>query len=222
MEFVNTDVIGTANLLEYSRKNEVERFIQISTDEVYGSIQLGSFTEDDKFNPSSPYSASKAGAEMLVYAYNETYGLPINITRSSNNFGPHQYPEKLIPLTIIRALNNEKIPVYGTGSNIRDWIYVEDNCLGIFTVFERGKIGEAYNIGGECEKTNIDIVKTILNGLNKSEDLIQYTGDRPGHDFRYSIDNRKIKELGWKIKNSFDESMNKTINWYVGHSNLWY
>ena len=218
--FVKTDVIGTYNLLECARKYDVEKYLQISTDEVYGSIEIGSFTEESNINPSSPYSASKAGGDMLVKAYYKTYGMPVLITRSSNNFGPYQYPEKLIPLFILNALEDKPLPVYGDGENIRDWIYVLDNCKGIDVVLNEGKIGEVYNIGGENEKPNIEITKLILNILEKPESLIKYVDDRLGHDRRYSLDSSKTQNLGWKPEWTFEEAMQETIKWYIANKNL--
>jgi dTDP-glucose 4,6-dehydratase len=218
--FVKTDVIGTYNLLECARKYDVEKYLQISTDEVYGSIENGSFTEESNINPSSPYSASKAGGDMLVKAYYKTYGMPVLITRSSNNFGPYQYPEKLIPLFILNALEDKPLPVYGDGENIRDWIYVLDNCKGIDVVLNEGKIGEVYNIGGENEKPNIEITKLILNILEKPESLIKYVDDRLGHDRRYSLDSSKTQNLGWKPEWTFEEAMQETIKWYIANKNL--
>ena len=218
--FVKTDVIGTYNLLECARKYDVEKYLQISTDEVYGSIENGSFTEESNINPSSPYSASKAGGDMLVKAYYKTYGMPVLITRSSNNFGPYQYPEKLIPLFILNALEDKPLPVYGDGENIRDWIYVLDNCKGIDVVLNEGKIGEVYNIGGENEKPNIEITKLILNILEKPESLIKYVDDRLGHDRRYSLDSYKTQNLGWKPEWTFEEAMQETIKWYIANKNL--
>jgi len=218
--FVKTDVLGTYTLLEYARRYDVEKYIQISTDEVYGSIEKGSFKEDDILDPSSPYSASKAGADLLVKAYYKTYGLPVLITRSSNNFGPYQYPEKLIPVLILNALHEKSLPIYGEGKNIRDWIYVLDNCEAIDLIFQKGKIGEIYNIGTGNEKTNIEIANLILKGLNKPKSLIEFVMDRPGHDFRYSLNCEKIKKLGWKPKVRFEEGIEKTIKWYV--ENRWW
>jgi dTDP-glucose 4,6-dehydratase len=218
--FVKTDVIGTYNLLECARKYDVEKYLQISTDEVYGSIENGTFTEESNINPSSPYSASKAGGDMLVKAYYKTYGMPVLITRSSNNFGPYQYPEKLIPLFILNALEDKPLPVYGDGENIRDWIYVLDNCKGIDVVLNEGKIGEVYNIGGENEKPNIEITKLILNILEKPESLIKYVDDRLGHDRRYSLDSSKTQNLGWKPEWTFEEAMQETIKWYIANKNL--
>ncbi len=212
--FVKTDVLGTYTLLEYARRHNVKKYIQISTDEVYGSIQKGSFKETDILDPSSPYSASKAGADFLVKAYHKTYDLPILITRSSNNFGPYQYPEKLIPVLILNALYDKPLPIYGEGRNVRDWIYVLDNCSGIDTVFQKGKTGEIYNIGTDNEKTNIEIANLILEELNKPKNLIKFVTDRPGHDFRYSLDTKKIKGLGWRPRYKFREAIKETIRWY--------
>ena len=212
--FVKSDVLGTQNLLELVRKYDVERYIQISTDEIYGSILEGSFKETDNIDPSSPYSASKAGGDLLVNAYYKTYGIPVIITRSSNNFGPRQFPEKLIPLFILKALHDEPLPVYGDGQNVRDWIYVEDNCAGVDTVLHKGKLGEVYNIGGGNEKNNMEITKLILEKLNKPESLIEHVEDRLGHDRRYSLDATKTKKLGWEPKWKFEDAMEKTVNWY--------
>ncbi len=220
--FVKADVLGTQNLLELVRKYDVERYIQISTDEVYGSILEGSFKETDNIDPSSPYSASKAGGDLLVSAYYKTYGTPVIITRSSNNFGPRQFPEKLIPLFILKAIHDEPLPVYGDGKNVRDWIYVEDNCSGIDTVLQKGKLGEVYNIGGGNEKNNIEITKLILEKLDKPESLIQYVDDRLGHDRRYSLDATKTKKLGWTPKWSFEDAMEETVNWYKDNAQRLY
>lgn len=219
--FVKTDVLGTYNLLEYARRCNVEKYIQISTDEVYGSIAEGSFKEEDILEPSSPYSASKAGADLLVKAYYKTYGLPVLITRSSNNFGPYQYPEKLIPVLILNALHDKPLPIYGEGKNVRDWIYVLDNCEAIEIVFQKGKIGETYNIGAGNEKTNIEIANLILKELNKPKSLIKFVKDRPGHDFRYSLNCNKIRELGWAPRYKFEEALRATIKWYAENEWWW-
>jgi dTDP-glucose 4,6-dehydratase len=216
--FVKNDVVGTYNLLEYARRYDVKKYIQISTDEVYGSIEKGSFKEEDILDPSSPYSASKAGADLLVKAYFKTYGLPVLITRSSNNFGPYQYPEKLIPVLIINALHDKPLPIYGEGKNVRDWIYVLNNCEAIDFVFQRGKVGEVYNIGAENERTNIEIANSILEELNKPKTLIRFVKDRPGHDFRYSLDCEKIKNIGWIPRYNFEDALKETIEWYRGHN----
>jgi dTDP-glucose 4,6-dehydratase len=217
--FVKTDVIGTYNLLEHVRKYDVGRYLQISTDEVYGSIESGSFTENSNLDPSSPYSASKAGGDLLVGAYWKTYGTPVIITRSSNNFGPRQYPEKLIPLFILNALHDKPLPVYGDGKNVRDWIYVMDNCKGIEVALLKGKLGEVYNIGGGNERNNLDITRLILKLLNKPENLITFVTDRLGHDRRYSLDSSKIMKLGWKPEITFEEAMQETIDWYQEYRN---
>ena len=212
--FVKTDVLGTHTLLEYARRYNVERYIQISTDEVYGSIMEGSFKESDILEPSSPYSASKAGADLLVTAYYKTYGLPVLITRSSNNFGPYQYPEKLIPVLILKAMQDEALLIYGDGLNVRDWIYVEDNCGAIDFVFQKGEIGEIYNIASGNEKMNIEIANLILRALNKPKSLIRFVEDRPGHDQRYSLNIEKIRELGWNSRYRFEDALEETIRWY--------
>ena len=218
--FVKTDVLGTYTLLEYARKHDVEKYIQISTDEVYGSIQKGSFSEEDVLDPSSPYSASKSGADLLVRAYHRTYGLPVLITRSSNNFGPYQYPEKLIPVLILKALHDEPLPIYGDGRNVRDWIYVLDNCSGIDSVFQRGEIGEIYNIASGNEKQNIEIANLILEELGKPKSLIKFVDDRPGHDQRYSLNIEKVRKLGWNSRYRFEDALKETIRWYK--DNEWY
>ena len=219
--FVLTDVFGTYNLLEACRKFDVKRYVQISTDEVYGHILEGSFKEEDKLNPRNPYAASKASADLLCKAYFETYGLDIVITRSTNNYGPYQHPEKFIAKTIIYALLNRKIPVYGTGKNVRDWLYVEDNCEAIDLVLHKGKKGEVYNIAGKQELKNIEVVKMILKLMNKPESLIEFVKDRPGHDLRYSLDISKIEKLGWKPKTKFEEGIRKTIEWYKQNEWWW-
>jgi len=219
--FVKTDVIGTHKLLEAARKHDVEKYIQISTDEVYGSIEKGFFKEGDLLDPSSPYSASKGGADLLVNAYFKTYKLQTLITRSSNNFGPFQFPEKLIPVLIINAIHNKPLPIYGDGKNVRDWIYVVDNCEGIDFVFNQGKIGEIYNIASQNERMNIEVANFILKELNKPKTLIKFVKDRPGHDRRYSLDTTKIKKLGWKPKVSFELGLKKTCKWYVENSWWW-
>jgi len=220
--FVNTDVYGTYILLEAVKKQGIKRFLHISTDEVYGSIESGSFNEKSSLSPNSPYAASKAGGDLLVLAYRKTYGLPVIITRSSNNFGPYQYPEKLISLFVTNALTGQKLPLYGDGKNIRDWLYVEDNCEGIDLVLQKGKDGEVYNIGGGNERQNIEIVKFILSELKLPESVIEYVKDRPGHDRRYSIDCSKIKkELGWQPKNNYEQALRKTVAWYSNNREWW-
>jgi dTDP-glucose 4,6-dehydratase len=219
--FVLTDVLGVYNLLESIREFDKARFVQISTDEVYGHILKGSFKENDKLNPRNPYSASKASAELLCRAYFETYGLQVIITRSSNNYGPYQHPEKLIPKTIIHALLNKPIPVYGTGENVRDWLYVNDNCEAIDLCLHKGKSGEIYNMAANQELENIQVVKTILKLLNRSESLIRFVKDRPGHDLRYSLCTEKIQELGWKPETKFKVGIKKTLQWYRQNVEWW-
>jgi dTDP-glucose 4,6-dehydratase len=221
--FFRTNVIGTNVLLEISRRNEVEKFVQISTDEVYGSLGgEGLFKEDTPVSPNSPYSSSKAAADMMVLAFYHTYKMPVVVTRCSNNYGPLQFPEKLIPLMIIHALNNKKLPVYGDGMNVRDWIYVIYHNKAIDLVLDKGRLGEVYNIGASNEMPNIKIIKLILEYLKKSEDLIQYVKDRPGHDRRYAIDSSKIKnELAWKPCYSFETAIIETIEWYIENKNWW-
>jgi len=221
--FYRTNVIGTNVLLEAARRYEAEKFLQISTDEVYGSLgSTGLFTEQTSLSPNSPYSSSKAAADMATLAFYHTYGLPVVITRCSNNYGPLQFPEKLIPLMIINALNNKKLPVYGDGLNVRDWIYVIDHNKAADLVFENGKPGEVYNIGASREMTNIEIIKLILKKLGKSEDLIEFVKDRLGHDRRYAIDSSKIQnELGWKPTFEFERAISDTIDWYLQNKNWW-
>jgi len=221
--FFRSNVLGTNVLLEAARKFSTEKFVQISTDEVYGSLgEEGLFTEDTPIHPNSPYSASKASADMMAMAFYHTYGVPVVITRCSNNYGPFQFPEKLIPLMIINSLNGKKLPVYGDGMNIRDWIYVIDHNKAIERVFEKGMRGEVYNIGASTEMPNIEIIKLILNTLGKSEEMIDFVKDRPGHDRRYAIDSSKIKnELGWEPLFSFEEAISKTIEWYINNKTWW-
>lgn len=221
--FVKTNVLGTQNLLEVAKKYKIEKFFQISTDEVYGSLgKTGFFTEKTPLSPNSPYSASKASADLLVLAYHHTFGLNVNITRCSNNYGPYQFPEKLIPLFITNALDNKQVPLYGDGLNIRDWLFVEDHCSAIDTVLHKGKNGEIYNIGGNNEKTNKYITDTILKYLGKDSSLIKYVADRLGHDRRYAIDATKIKEeLGWQPQYKFEQAIEKTIKWYLNNQNWW-
>ena len=216
-EFIETNIKGTYVLLELAKDFKVDEFIQISTDEVYGELgETGKFREDTPLAPNSPYSASKAAADLLCRAFFRTHKLPVIITRCSNNYGPYQFPEKLIPLMMNNALEDKELPVYGDGKNVRDWIFVLDHCSAIDVVLHKGKVGEVYNIGGECEKRNIDIVRLILKKLGKSEKLIRFVKDRPGHDWRYAMDISKIqKDLGWKPKTSFDEGMDITIKWYL-------
>ena len=218
--FTITNILGTQVLLDACRKYNIKRFHQVSTDEVYGELPLDDksilFTEKTPLNPSSPYSASKASADMLVKSYYRTYSLPITISRCSNNYGPYQHLEKLIPLMISKAINNDNLPVYGNGLNVRDWLHVYDHCTAIYLIIHEGKIGEIYNIGGNNEKSNIDVVKIILKELGKSEKLIKYVNDRPGHDLRYAIDSTKIKTtLNWKPVYSFEKGILDTIKWYT-------
>jgi dTDP-glucose 4,6-dehydratase len=217
--FLNTNVLGTQVLLEACRRFGV-RFEQISTDEVYGSRVEGSFKETDAFNPSSPYSASKAAADLLVNAYYVTYGLDVTVTRSTNNYGPNQHPEKLIPRLVTNALRGKALPIYGTGENVRDWIFVEDNCRAIRFVLEKGEKGQAYNIAGGNEKKNIDIAKEILHHLSLPETMMKFVTDRPGHDLRYSLDCQKAHHLGWKPQVDFEQGLLKTVEWY--RSNQWW
>ncbi|MBR3654598.1 MAG: dTDP-glucose 4,6-dehydratase [Elusimicrobia bacterium] len=221
--FVKTNVLGTQNLLEVAKKYKIEKFFQISTDEVYGSLgKTGFFTEKTPLSPNSPYSASKASADLLVMAYHHTFGLNVNITRCSNNYGPYQFPEKLIPLFITNALDNKQVPLYGDGLNIRDWLFVEDHCSAIDTVLHKGKNGEIYNVGGNNEKTNKYITDTILKYLGKDSSLIKYVADRLGHDRRYAIDATKIKEeLGWQPQYKFEQAIEKTIEWYLNNKEWW-
>ncbi|WP_419516183.1 dTDP-glucose 4,6-dehydratase [Megamonas funiformis] len=224
--FLQTNVIGTSVLMDACRKYGNIRYHQVSTDEVYGDLPLDRpdlfFTETTPLHTSSPYSASKASADLLVQAYYRTYKLPVTISRCSNNYGPYHFPEKLIPLMIANALNNKKLPVYGKGENVRDWLYVEDHCSTIDLIIRKGKIGEVYNIGGHNERTNLEVVKTIIKELGKSEDLIEFVTDRPGHDRRYAIDPTKIhNELGWLPATKFDDGIKKTIDWYLTHKSWW-
>lgn len=224
--FLRTNILGTQVLMDSSRKHGVKRFHQVSTDEVYGDLPLDRpdlfFTEETPIHTSSPYSASKASADLLVQAYHRTFGLPITISRCSNNYGPYHFPEKLIPLMISRALNDESLPVYGKGENVRDWLYVGDHCTAIDLILHKGKVGEVYNIGGHNEKTNLEVVKTILKELEKPESLITYVKDRAGHDMRYAIDPSKTRrELGWEPTTLFDEGIKMTIKWYLENRSWW-
>ncbi|EJQ35384.1 dTDP-glucose 4,6-dehydratase [Bacillus toyonensis] len=221
--FIQTNIQGTQVLLDAAKNAEVKKYLQVSTDEVYGTLgETGYFTEETPLASNSPYSSSKAGADLLVRAYHETFGLPVNITRCSNNYGPFHFPEKLIPLMIINALNDKQLPVYGDGLNVRDWLHVEDHCQAIDLVLHKGKNGEVYNVGGNNERTNIEIVKTILKALDKPESLIKYVTDRPGHDRRYAIDATKLREeLGWSPKYNFDTGIEQTIKWYLENQDWW-
>ena len=230
-EFIQTNILGTHTLLDAFKhywqnslaQNSAFRFLYISTDEVYGTLgKEGLFHEETPFRPNSPYSASKAGADLLVRAYFETYGFPILIVRPSNNYGPFQFPEKFIPLMITNLLEDQPIPVYGRGENVRDWLYVEDACRAIDQVLEKGKIGEAYNIGGESERTNIEVARQVLSYFKKGENCLQFVTDRPGHDLRYALSNAKIKkEIGWHPAMNFSEGLLQTIQWYEGHARWW-
>ncbi|MGL5717108.1 MAG: dTDP-glucose 4,6-dehydratase [Paraclostridium sp.] len=224
--FVKTNVIGTQVLLDASKEYKVKRYHQVSTDEVYGDLPLDKpdlfFSEETPLNPSSPYSASKASADFLVNSYHRTFGLNTTISRCSNNYGPYHFPEKLIPLIISRALNNESLPVYGDGKNVRDWLHVYDHCTAIDLIIHKGKVGEVYNVGGHNERANLEVVKTILRVLDKPESLITYVKDRPGHDLRYAIDASKLEnELGWKAKYNFDEGISETVQWYLDNKLWW-
>jgi dTDP-glucose 4,6-dehydratase len=215
--FIKSNIMGTQVLLDAAKEYGIKKYLQVSTDEVYGSLgETGYFREDTPLSPNSPYSASKAGADLMVRAYHKTFDLPVNITRCSNNYGPYQFPEKLIPLMISNALKNEPLPVYGDGLNVRDWLHVHDHCTAIDFVLHKGKVGEIYNIGGNNEKKNIEIIKLIIQNLNKPESLIKYIKDRPGHDKRYAIDSSKIqKELGWEPEYTFETGISETIQWYL-------
>lgn len=221
--FVQTNIQGTQVLLDAAKKYNVKKYLQVSTDEVYGSLgEDGYFTEQTPLAPNSPYSASKAGADLLVLAYHETFGLPVNITRCSNNYGPFHFPEKLIPLMIINALKDKKLPVYGDGKNVRDWLHVTDHCSAIDLVLHKGINGEVYNVGGHNEKTNLEVVKELLKQLDKPESLIQYVEDRLGHDRRYAIDPTKLqKELGWEPKYTFETGLKETVQWYLDNQAWW-
>lgn len=224
--FVRTNVMGTTTLLDACKEFGIKRFHQVSTDEVYGDLPFDRpdlfFTEDTPLHTSSPYSSSKASADLFVMAYYRTFGIPVSISRCSNNYGPYQFPEKLIPLMISRALANEDLPVYGNGANIRDWLHVKDHCQAIDLIIRNGVDGCVYNIGGHNERTNLEVVKTVLRTLGKPESLIRYVGDRPGHDRRYAIDPKKIEsELGWKPEYTFDTGMEQTIRWYLDNHEWW-
>lgn len=222
--FIRTNVLGTQVLLDAAKLVNIKKFVHVSTDEVYGELDFDPntfFTEDTPLQPNSPYSASKASSDLLVRSYSETYGLPVNITRCSNNYGPYHFPEKLIPLTISRVLNDQKVPVYGDGKNIRDWLHVIDHCSAIDLVLHEGQSGEVYNVGGHNERNNLEVVKAILHALNKSEDLIEFVEDRLGHDKRYAIDPTKLEKLGWKPKYNFETGIAQTIQWYLDNKEWW-
>lgn len=220
-EFVRTNIEGVHVLLEAARKYNISKIVQIGTDESYGSIKKGKFKEIDPLLPNSPYSASKAGADLLCRSYFKTYNTPVIITRSSNNYGFWQFPEKLIPLFVTNLLEDKKVPVYGDGKQVRDWLFVLDNCSGIDTVLHKGKIGEIYNIGGDCEKQNIEITKTILKQLGKDESYIKHVKDRPAHDRRYALNSEKIKKLDWKPQYTFENAIKQTIMWYKENKDWW-
>ncbi len=219
--FIQTNVVGTYVLLDECRKYGVERFLQVSTDEVYGSIPQGFFKEGDPLEPNSPYAASKAAGDLMAHAYHVTYGMDVVITRGSNTFGPYQYPEKLLPLFITNAIDDEPLPLYGDGMQVRDWLYVEDHCSGIEVALQRGKAGEVYNIGGENERHNIDVVRQMLKVLGKPESLIHPVADRPGHDRRYALDTAKLHALGWEQAYTFDQALEATVRWYVENEWWW-
>jgi dTDP-glucose 4,6-dehydratase len=221
--FVHTNIVGTVNLLDAARRHGVKRFVQVSTDEVYGSLgEPGRFTELSPINPSSPYSASKASADLLVLAAHKTYGQDVVVTRCSNNYGPYQFPEKLLPLAILRALADKPVPVYGDGLNVRDWIHVEDHCAAVFDVLMQGRAGEIYNVGADSERKNLDMVRAILTHLGKGEELIEFVADRPGHDRRYAIDSTKIRtEIGWKPLHNLERGLAETIEWYSQNESWW-
>ncbi|TWT07120.1 dTDP-glucose 4,6-dehydratase [Planococcus sp. CPCC 101016] len=222
--FIRTNVLGTQVLLDAAKRANIKKFVHVSTDEVYGELDFDPatfFTEETPLQPNSPYSASKASSDLLVRAYYETYGLPVNITRCSNNYGPYHFPEKLIPLTISRVLNDQKVPVYGDGKNVRDWLHVLDHCAAIDLVMHSGEIGEVYNIGGHNEQTNLEVVRTIIRALGKSENLIEFVEDRLGHDKRYAIDPTKIEQLGWRPVYDFEAGIAQTVDWFLENKEWW-
>lgn len=222
--FVQTNVLGTQVLLDAAKEYGITKFVHVSTDEVYGDLEFDPttfFTEETPLQPNSPYSASKASSDLLVRAYHETFGLPVNITRCSNNYGPYHFPEKLIPLTISRVLNDQTVPVYGDGKNVRDWLHVLDHCSAIDLVMHEGENGDVYNVGGHNERTNLEVVKTIINTLHKSNELIEYVSDRLGHDKRYAIDPTKLEKLGWKPIYTFETGIAQTIQWYIDNKKWW-
>jgi dTDP-glucose 4,6-dehydratase len=219
--FVQTNVFGTYVLLDICRKSDTTKFVHISTDEVYGPIQSGSFKEEDKLNPRNPYAASKGSADLFCRAFFETYGLPVVIARSTNNYGPYQHPEKFIPKTIIYALLNKSIPVYGTGENVRNWLYVEDNCEALEMILRKGRKGEIYNIAGKHEMTNLEALRIVLKALGKPENLVRFVKDRPAHDQRYALNTEKIRDMGWNPKTRFSDGIKKTIEWYRNNQAWW-
>jgi len=221
-DFILTDVFGVFVLLEGMKKNgQVRLFVHVSTDEVYGSIASGFFNENSPLNPSSPYAASKAGGDRLAYSYYKTFGLPVLIARPANNYGPFQYPEKLIPFFITRALQDQTLPLYGDGGNCRDWLFVEDTVRGLLTLVEKGEPGQAYNLGAGQERSNNDVTRQILRSLGKPESLIRPVADRPGHDLRYALDWGKVRDLGWQPRTVFEEGLRRTVDWYLGHGDWW-
>ncbi len=220
-DFIRTDVLGTHTLLEAARRHGTARYLQVSTDEVYGSTETGAFTEHSPLSPSSPYSASKAGGDLLVLAAAATFALPVVITRSSNNYGPNQYPEKLIPLFVTNALEDKPLPVYGDGLQVRDWIHVEDNCSAIDLVLRQGREGDVYNVGGGNERSNLELTRQVLDLLGKGDDLIRFVTDRPGHDRRYALDCTKLAALGWRPRIAFDDGLAATVAWYAGNEWWW-
>ncbi len=220
-DFITTDVVGTFRLLEAARRARIQRFVHISTDEVYGSVEEGSSVEGDPIEPNSPYSSSKAGGDLLARSYYVTYGLPVLITRASNNYGPYQHPEKLIPFFVTNAIDGKPLPVYGDGQQIRDWLYVDDHCRAIDLVLHKGEVGNVYNVGAGFERTNMEVTKGILTALGKGEELIKYVTDRPGHDRRYSLDTSKLRALGWEPQVSFEQGLPLTVKWYSQNEGWW-
>lgn len=220
-DFITTNCVGTSVVMDAARRHEMERVVHISTDETYGSIDDGSFVETDRLGPRSPYSASKAGSDLIALSYFTTYGLPVSVTRTSNNFGPFQYPEKLIPLFVTNLLDDKKVPLYGDGGNVRDWCYVDDNCTALELVLRDGIAGEIYNIGAGNEVTNLDLTNRILQLLGKDESYVERVADRLGHDRRYSVDTTKVEELGWKQQRSLDEALESTVRWYADNRAWW-
>lgn len=219
--FIDTNVKGAFNMLEASRKAGIKRFLQISTDEVYGSVKNGKSKEGDLLDPTSPYSSSKASADLIALAYYKTYGMNVVISRSSNNYGPYQHPEKFIPLFITRTIEGNELPLYGNGKNVRNWIYVEDNCSGLDTILHSGEAGEIYNVGGDVEEPNIKLARYIIDALCQSNSLIKHVKDRPAHDKRYALDSKKLKKIGWKPEHSFKDGLRKTITWYANNTDWW-
>lgn len=220
-DFITTDVVGTFRLLEAARRSRIERFVHVSTDEVYGSVEQGSSKETDPIEPNSPYSASKAGGDLLARSYYVTYKTPVMVTRASNNYGPYQHPEKLIPFFVTNAIDGAALPVYGDGKQVRDWLHVEDHCRAIDTVLHKGEVGNVYNVGAGYERTNMEVTHGILEALGKDDSLIRYVADRPGHDRRYSVDCSKLKALGWAPQVSFEDGLPRTVRWYVENEGWW-